>query len=86
MAPLERLKILMQVQGNEKQYTGVVQVGAGPGVLECWARGGGLAGVGVSFERRRRHGHASRRSAQPPPLPPSPPSATLAGHGSDVPQ
>lgn len=29
MAPLERLKILMQIQGNQKQYTGVVQVGAG---------------------------------------------------------
>ena len=28
MAPLERLKILMQIQGNQKQYTGVVQVGA----------------------------------------------------------
>jgi hypothetical protein len=28
VAPLERLKILMQVQGNEKMYTGVVQVGA----------------------------------------------------------
>jgi hypothetical protein len=28
VAPLERLKILMQVQGNEKLYTGVVQVGA----------------------------------------------------------
>ncbi len=26
MAPLERLKILMQIQGNQKQYTGVVQV------------------------------------------------------------
>jgi solute carrier family 25 phosphate transporter 23/24/25/41 len=25
VAPLERLKILMQIQGNEKQYTGVVQ-------------------------------------------------------------
>lgn len=28
MAPLERLKILMQIQGNEKVYTGVWQVGA----------------------------------------------------------
>ena len=34
MAPLERLKILMQIQGNQKQYTGVVQVRA---------RGGGAA-------------------------------------------
>lgn len=30
MAPLERLKILMQVQGNERIYTGVWQVGSDP--------------------------------------------------------
>lgn len=35
MAPLERLKILMQIQGNQKQYTGVVQV---RGAL-CWVHG-----------------------------------------------
>lgn len=29
VAPLERLKILMQVQGNEKIYTGVWQVRRG---------------------------------------------------------
>ena len=35
MAPLERLKILMQIQGNEKQYTGVVQVRRAPGRRGC---------------------------------------------------
>jgi hypothetical protein len=32
VAPLERLKILMQVQGNEKIYKGVWQVGNGNGL------------------------------------------------------
>jgi hypothetical protein len=35
VAPLERLKILMQVQGNEKIYKGVWQVGNGDGL---WPR------------------------------------------------
>lgn len=38
VAPLERLKILMQVQGNEKIYRGVAQVrgGAGKKWLDGW--------------------------------------------------
>ena len=32
VAPLERLKILMQVQGNDKVYTGVWQVSTRPSV------------------------------------------------------
>lgn len=42
MAPLERLKILMQIQGNEKVYTGVWQVGAS-GEERCSPAGGCLA-------------------------------------------
>lgn len=41
MAPLERLKILMQVQGSEKVYTGVFQVRDGPARVAGVGRIGG---------------------------------------------
>lgn len=41
VAPLERLKILMQVQGSEKVYTGVFQVRDGPARVAGVGRIGG---------------------------------------------
>lgn len=38
MAPLERLKILMQVQGSHKTYTGVWQARAGMLLLAATRR------------------------------------------------
>ena len=42
VAPLERLKILMQVQGNDKVYKGVWQVRLLENGTHCWCRGCGV--------------------------------------------
>lgn len=56
VAPLERLKILMQIQGNEKQYTGVVQVRRG-------RRGGGRGPSGCGCCGTAWYRHAGMRLA-----------------------
>jgi hypothetical protein len=61
VAPLERLKILMQVQGNEKVYKGVWQVRRGVGAGARCERGFGRGIAAAHLLLAPQQLHAARK-------------------------